>query len=88
MSMNVSIYMYMCSWNNMKNNNISFWRDIIQRFIVPSFALKHIKHFNGKYNAEMTTSTTHYFLLAGVSGGFYRGSPVFAHLLIGPSHMS
>ena len=27
-------------------------------------------------------------LLAGVPGGFYRGSPVFAHLLIGPSHMS
>ena len=27
-------------------------------------------------------------LLAGVSGGFSRGSPVFAPLLIGPSHMS
>ena len=27
-------------------------------------------------------------LLAGCAGGFSRGSPVFAHLLIGPSHMS
>ena len=27
-------------------------------------------------------------LLAGVPGGFSRGSPVFAHLLISPSHMS
>ena len=27
-------------------------------------------------------------LLAGVPGGFSRDSPVFAHLLIGPSHMS
>ena len=27
-------------------------------------------------------------LLAGVPGGFSRGSPVFAHLLIGLSHMS
>ena len=27
-------------------------------------------------------------LLAGVPGGFSRGPPVFAHLLIGPSHMS
>ena len=26
-------------------------------------------------------------LLAGVTGGFARGTPVFAHLLIGPSHM-
>ena len=26
-------------------------------------------------------------LLAGVLGGFSRGSPVFAHLLTGPSHM-
>ena len=28
------------------------------------------------------------FLLAGVPGGFSQGSPVFTHLLIGPSHMS
>ena len=27
-------------------------------------------------------------LLAGVPGGFSRGSPVFAHLLIDSSHMS
>ena len=27
-------------------------------------------------------------LLAGVPGGFSRGPPVFAYLLIGPSHMS
>ena len=25
---------------------------------------------------------------AGVPGGFSRGAPVFAHLLIGPSHIS
>ena len=32
-------------------------------------------------------SETSQVLLAGVPGGFSRGSPVFAHILIGPSHM-
>ena len=32
------------------------------------------------------TCKTKQVLLAGVQGGFSRGSPVFAHLLIGPSH--
>ena len=36
----------------------------------------------------LATCETSQVLLAGVSGGFSRGSPVFAHLLIGPSHMS
>ena len=36
----------------------------------------------------LATCETSQVLLAGVSGGFSRGSPVFPHLLIGPSHMS
>ena len=36
----------------------------------------------------LATFETSQVLLAGVPGGFSRGSPVFAHLLIGPSHMS
>ena len=36
----------------------------------------------------LATCKTSQILLAGVSGGFSRGSPVFAHLLVGPSHMS
>ena len=36
----------------------------------------------------LATCETSQVLLAGVPGGFSRGSPVFAHLLIGPSHMS
>ena len=36
----------------------------------------------------LATCETSQDLLAGVPGGFSRGSPVFAHLLIGPSHMS
>ena len=36
----------------------------------------------------LATCKTSQVLLAGVPGGFSRGSPVFAHLLIGPSHMS
>ena len=36
----------------------------------------------------LTTCETSQVLLAGVPGGFSRGSPVFAHLLIGPSRMS
>ena len=35
----------------------------------------------------LATCETSQVLLAGVPGGFSRGSPVFAHLLIGP-HMS
>ena len=36
----------------------------------------------------LATCETSQVLLAGVPGGFSRGSTVFAHLLIGPSHMS
>ena len=36
----------------------------------------------------LATCQTSQVLLAGVSGGFSLGSPIFAHLLIGPSHMS
>ena len=36
----------------------------------------------------LATCETSQVLLAGVPGGFSRDSPVFAHLLIGPSHMS
>ena len=36
----------------------------------------------------LATCETSQVLLAGLSGGFSRGSSVFAHLLIGPSHMS
>ena len=36
----------------------------------------------------LATRETSQVMLAGVPGGFSRGSPVFAHLLIGPSHMS
>ena len=36
----------------------------------------------------LATCETIQVLLAGVPGVFSRGPPVFAHLLIGPSHMS
>ena len=36
----------------------------------------------------LATCETSQVLLAGVPGGFSRGSPVLAHLLFGPSHMS
>ena len=36
----------------------------------------------------LATCETSQVLLAGVPCGFSRGSPVFAHLLVGPSHMS
>ena len=36
----------------------------------------------------LATSETSQVLLAGVPGGFSRGSPVFDLLLIGPSYMS
>ena len=36
----------------------------------------------------LATCETSQVLLVGVPGGFSRGSLVFAHLLIGPSHMS
>ena len=36
----------------------------------------------------LATCETSHVLHAVVPGGFSQGSPVFAHLLIGPSHMS
>ena len=36
----------------------------------------------------LATCETSQVLLAGMPGGFSGGPPVFAHLLIGPSHMS
>ena len=36
----------------------------------------------------LATCETSQVLLAGVSGGFSRGSPVSLHLLTGPSYMS
>ena len=39
-------------------------------------------------NPALATCERSQVLLAGVPDGFSRGSPVFAHLLIGPSHMS
>ena len=38
-------------------------------------------------NPAPATCETSQVLLAGVPGGFSQGSPVFPHLLIGPSHM-
>ena len=38
-------------------------------------------------STALATCETSQVLLAGVLGGFSQGSPVFAHLLIGPSHM-
>ena len=40
------------------------------------------------FKCALATCDTNQVLLAGVPGGFSRGSPIFAHLLIGPSHMS
>ena len=37
---------------------------------------------------ELATCETSQVLLAGMPGGFSLGSPIFAHLLIGSSHMS
>ena len=52
----------------------------------------NIDHLTAVYRAgsspPLATCETSQVLLAGVQGGFSRGSTVFAHLLIGPSHMS
>ena len=48
---------------------------------------KNTHTFTSVISIYMTCETSQ-VLLAGVPGGFSRGSPVFAHLLIGPSHMS
>ena len=51
--------------------------------------LDHLTAVSGAGSSPaLATCETSQVLLAGVPGGFSRGSPVFAHLLIGPSHMS
>ena len=40
------------------------------------------------FEPALATCETSQVLLVGVPGGFSWSSPVFAHLLIGPSHMS
>ena len=52
-------------------------------------ALDHLTAVSGVGSSPaVATCETSQVLLVGVPGGFSRGSPVFAHLLIGPSHMS
>ena len=52
-------------------------------------ALFHLTALSGAGSSPaLATCETSQVLLAGVPGGFSRGPPVFAHLLIGPSHMS
>ena len=54
-----------------------------------SYSLDHLIAVSGVGSSPaLATCETSQVLLAGVPGGFSRGSPVFAHLLIGPSHMS
>ena len=52
-----------------------------------SQSLDHLTAVSGVGSSPaLATCETSQVLLAGVPGGFSRGSPVFAHLLIGPSH--
>ena len=57
-----------------------------------AFSLDHLTAVSGVSGAgsspSLATCETSQVLLADVSGVFSRGSPVFAHLLISPSHMS
>ena len=63
---------------------------------VKSAVSKSLNHFTAVSGVgsspALATCETSQVLLAGVSGVFFffffRGSPVFAHLLIGPSQMS
>ena len=53
-----------------------------------SLSLSHLTAVSGVgLSPALATYETSQVLLAGVPGGFSRGSPVFAHLLIGLSHM-
>ena len=57
--------------------------------IAVSLSLEHLTAVSGVGSSPaLATCETSQVLLAGVPGGFSRGSPVFAHPLIGPSHMS
>ena len=54
-----------------------------------SLSLDHLTTVSGVGSSlALATCETSQVLLAGLLGGFSRGSPIFAHLLIGPSHMS
>ena len=54
-----------------------------------SQSLDHLTAVSGAGSSPyLATCETCQVLLAGVPGGFSRGPPIFAHLLIGPSHMS
>ena len=54
-----------------------------------SESLDHLTAVSGVgSNPALATCETSQVLLAGVPRGFSRGPPVFAHLLIVPSHMS
>ena len=56
---------------------------------VLSESLDHLAAVSGLGSSPaLATCETSQVLLAGVYGGFSQGSPVFAHRLIFPSHMS
>ena len=53
-----------------------------------SQSLNHLTAVTGVgLSPALATCETSQVLLAGVPGGFSRGPPIFAHLLIGLSHM-
>ena len=57
------------------------------REIKSAVSFDHLTAVSGVgLSPALATCETSQVLLAGVPGGFSRGSPVFAHLLIGPSH--
>ena len=62
------------------------------RAVKSAVSLKSLDHLTAVSgvgsNPALATCETSQILLADVPGGFSRGPPVFAHLLIGPSHMS
>ena len=54
-----------------------------------SYSLDHLTAVScARSSPALATCETSQVLLAGVPGGFSRGSSIFTHLLIGPSHMS
>ena len=72
----------------MRNQRRSRPRDRVVKSAV-SLSLDHLTAVSIEGSSPtLATCETSQVLLAGVPGVFSRGSPVFAHLLFGPSHMS
>ena len=77
------------SHNVLPDQYVKSWGGPRGRAVKSAVFLNHLTSVSGVGSSPaLATCETSQVLLVGVPGGFSQGPPVFANLLIGPSHAS